>query len=257
MGTASAWTSTAIGRSPSQVIVSTLPEAPSDAASSIPRLGAGEVAHAVALHAEEAHLAGRAEAVLDAAEHAVLAEPLALEVEDDVDHVFERAGPAIAPSLVTCPTRSTGTPVALATSLMRSTAARTWETLPGGPGVPASRSVWTELTTTREGRSASIVAITVSTSDSTSRRTLAPVHPSRRARRASCSSDSSPVQYSAGDTSSPQLFDTCSAMVDFPMPGSPPSSTTLPGTIPPPRTRSTSQDPVGCSRAGDSHHRRP
>ena len=51
----------------------------------------GQVAHAVALHGEQADLAGRAEAVLDPAEHAVLAEPLALEIEDDVDHVLERA----------------------------------------------------------------------------------------------------------------------------------------------------------------------
>ena len=52
--------------------------------------------------------------------------------------------------------------------------------------------------------------------------------------------------------------------VDLPMPGSPPSSTTLPGTRPPPRTRSTSRDThrnaVGLHRGdlaeGDQRRRR-
>ena len=40
----------------------------------------------------------------------------------------------------------------------------------------------------------------------------------------------------------------CSSSVDLPMPGSPPSSTSEPGTTPPPSTRSNSSMPVG-SRA--------
>ena len=108
--TASACTSTAIGRSPSQVIVSTLPEAPSDAASSMPAARCGDVAHAVALHGEQAHLAGRAEAVLDAPEHAVLAEPLALEIQDDVDHVLERARPGDRTLLGDVPDQEHGDP---------------------------------------------------------------------------------------------------------------------------------------------------
>src|SRR5256884_6740415 len=39
----------------------------------------------------------------------------------------------------------------------------------------------------------------------------------------------------------------CSSSVDFPMPGSPPTSTTDPGTMPPPSTKSNSRRPV-CQR---------
>src|SRR5439155_957510 len=37
----------------------------------------------------------------------------------------------------------------------------------------------------------------------------------------------------------------CSSSVDFPIPGSPPTSTTDPGTMPPPKTKSNSARPVG------------
>ena len=40
------------------------------------------------------------------------------------------------------------------------------------------------------------------------------------------------------------LSDSCSSMVDLPMPGSPLMMTALPGTIPPPITRSNSATPV-------------
>src|SRR4051794_26214793 len=43
---------------------------------------------------------------------------------------------------------------------------------------------------------------------------------------------------------------TSSRRVDLPTPGSPASSTTAPGTSPPPRTRSSSPTPVGRALAG-------
>ena len=45
---------------------------------------------------------------------------------------------------------------------------------------------------------------------------------------------------------------TSSSSVDFPTPGSPASSTTAPGTRPPPSTRSSSATPVGRARAVSS-----
>jgi hypothetical protein len=54
--------------------------------------------------------------------------------------------------------------------------------------------------------------------------------------------DSSPVAYST-DARCATLAATCSSSVDLPMPGSPPSSVTLPGTKPPPSTRSSSPCP--------------
>jgi hypothetical protein len=56
---------------------------------------------------------------------------LALEIEHGVDHVLEHAGPAIAPSLVTWPTSSTGDAARLASSTSACAEARTWVTVPG------------------------------------------------------------------------------------------------------------------------------
>ncbi|MNZ45836.1 hypothetical protein D3C78_635000 [compost metagenome] len=60
---------------------------------------------------------------------------------------------------------------------------------------------------------------------------------------ATCCWDSSPVTYSAGMLLA-RLHKVCNRMVDLPMPGSPPISTTEPSTKPPPRTRSSSLEAV-------------
>src|SRR5690606_23670306 len=65
----------------------------------------------------------------------------------------------------------------------------------------------------------------------------------RRARIATCCCDSSPVTYRAGRRWA-ILHRVCSRMVDLPMPGSPPISTTEPSTRPPPSTRSNSPETV-------------
>src|SRR6266571_2293109 len=66
----------------------------------------------------------------------------------------------------------------------------------------------------------------------------------RSARRRSCSGDSSPDTYSVGTPAPSRRAAHCSSSVDFPIPGSPPTSTTDPGTIPPPNTKSNSANPV-------------
>jgi hypothetical protein len=57
--------------------------------------------------------------------------------------------------------------------------------------------------------------------------------------------DSSPVTTSAERSPPAYAAATSSSRVDLPTPGSPASSTTAPGTRPPPRTRSSSSTPVG------------
>src|SRR5581483_3151512 len=71
--------------------------------------------------------------------------------------------------------------------------------------------------------------------------------PSLRARIAICGSDSSPETYRTGARAATASA-ICMSRVDLPTPGSPPTSTTEPGTMPPPRTRSHSDIGV-CSRA--------
>src|SRR5262245_2983202 len=71
---------------------------------------------------------------------------------------------------------------------------------------------------------------------------------SRADRIRSCSGDSSPEAYSVRIPLRSSRAAACSNNVDLPMPGSPPTSTSEPGTMPPPRTKSNSSRPV-CQRA--------
>src|ERR1700686_1775462 len=74
-------------------------------------------------------------------------------------------------------------------------------------------------------------------------RAVAASRPSRRARRATCFKDPSPVAYSTAPERL-RAAAACSISVDFPIPGSPPINVTEPGTRPPPKTRSSSAEPV-------------
>src|SRR6267378_4092107 len=67
---------------------------------------------------------------------------------------------------------------------------------------------------------------------------------SRSARRRSWSGDSSPETYSVETPWRSSLAAHCISSVDLPIPGSPPTSTTEPGTMPPPSTKSNSARPV-------------
>ena len=62
----------------------------------------------------------------------------------------------------------------------------------------------------------------------------------RSARRRTCSALSSPDTYSVASPAVSRRAATCSNSVLFPMPGSPPTRTMLPGTSPPPSTKSNS-----------------
>src|SRR5881396_1431355 len=66
----------------------------------------------------------------------------------------------------------------------------------------------------------------------------------RSARSRIWSGDSSPDTYSVGTPAPSSRAAHCSSRVDFPIPGSPPTSTTDPGTMPPPNTKSNSSSPV-------------
>src|SRR5919107_1288552 len=98
-----------------------------------------------------------------------------------------------------------------------------------------------ESTTTALGRSSRIVPSITSTSVSESTLKPLPSTPSLRALRATCLGDSSPETMRQP---SPRCPMTCKRSVLFPTPGSPPTSTMEPGTIPPPSTRFSSPTPA-------------
>ena len=155
-------------------------------------------------------------------------------------------GPASPPSLVTWPTSTTGTPRRLASPTRRCAHSRTCTTLPGADGTSGSAMVWMLSTTTRWGCTWSMAATMWGSEVSGSSHRCGCTACSRSARRRTCWALSSALTYSVrvGHWAS-----SCSRMVLLPMPGSPPSRVTEPGTRPPPSTRSSSGMPVGCGWA--------
>ena len=73
----------------------------------------------------------------------------------------------------------------------------------------------------------------------------------RLARSAICCSDSSPDTYKTLTPRSAILAMACNNKVLLPAPGAPPNNTTLPVTMPPPKTRSSSEMPVEIRSACD------
>ena len=126
-------------------------------------------------------------------------------------------------------------------------------TLPADPSTSALLIVWTESTTTSSGDSASTWPSTVARSVSLARYSERAIASIRSARVRTWAADSSPLTYSTRRSPcSPERAAraaTSSSRVDLPMPGSPATSTTEPGTRPPPRTRSNSGTPVGRATA--------
>ena len=156
-------------------------------------------------------------------------------------------GPAIEPSLVTCPTRTTAIPSPLANSISRTAASRTWPTLPAAPSSSSTVAVWIESTTTRAGRAdraTSTIRSDVVLGEDRDRlaRRRRPAGPG--ARPGAGPAPPTPRRWRTG-RAPPTPAATWSSSVDLPMPGSPPSRISEPGTMPPPRTRSSSPMPVG------------
>src|SRR5262245_48186591 len=139
--------------------------------------------------------------------------------------------------------RNTADPVDLAAFIIRAATSRTWPTVPGALSRPDLYMVWIESIITTFGFDLLIASSTRSASVSVRRNNSDPLAtPSRSDRNLICEADSSPLTYS---TSPPFTSEAIwSIRVDFPIPGSPPTSTTEPGTIPPPRTLSNSGMPV-------------
>ena len=162
-------------------------------------------------------------------------------------------GPAIDPSLVTCPTSSTGTSRLLAVSIKALATSRTCVEPPEMPSTSWETMVCAESTMASAGRSRSISPSTVARSVVEASSRFGVTASMRAARMRTCAWDSSPDRYSTVRSgcrlaTAPAV---CSSRVDLPMPGSPATSVTDPGTMPPPRTRSNSPNPVG-SRWMDS-----
>ncbi len=146
--------------------------------------------------------------------------------------------------MVTWPTSRIVTPRSLATRISSTVTARTWLGAPGTPSTASEWSVCTESTAQTRGSSASMAASTDSRRVSASTR-MGPQSTLRRsARPRTWAGDSSPVTSMAASGAGSDAS-AWSTRVLLPIPGSPPISTSEPGTSPPPSTRSSSPMPVG------------
>ena len=122
-------------------------------------------------------------------------------------------------------------------------------TEPGAPGRSGSRTVWIESSANTSGCTDSTCATTWGSdvSDTTSR--LDSSAPRRSARMRTCALDSSAVTSRHRAPCSAMRPRAWRSRVLLPMPGSPASSVTEPGTSPPSSTRSSSGSPVGRATA--------
>ena len=148
------------------------------------------------------------------------------------------------PSLVTWPTRTTGTPLSLEKCTRRAAASRTWATPPGVPPTSAAATVWMESTTSRSGRIWSAAATMASTSRSAASSTRGWASPG--ARPAGRPGRPIPRRWPPGPCPRPRPGRPPPGAAGWTCPprARRPTSSVAPGTRPPPSTRSTSSMPV-------------
>ena len=108
------------------------------------------------------------------------------------------AGPAIDPSLVTCPTSTVVSVRCLASAVSAPVTSRIWVTPPGAPSTPSAEMVCTESTMSRPGFTASTCSSSAPKSVSAARKRFWLTAPIRSARSRTCAADSSPVTYRTG-----------------------------------------------------------
>ena len=216
--------------------------APGSATSSRPSAG----------HLEDANLLGRAEAVLARAQESEAREALALEGQHHIDDVLERLGPGERPVLGHVADEHHRHAVLLGIRLEQRRAAadlanragRAFE-LVGGHRLDRVDDDQRRGGCLRRGDDALHGCL----GQDVDLLAGAPPQTRRGARRASAQLCrgllAGRVQDAPVPDGAPSRRTRASTSVDLPMPGSPPSRTSEPGTRPPPRTRSTSRMPSG------------
>src|SRR3990167_4848014 len=166
-------------------------------------------------------------------------------------------GPATSPSFVTCPIIKTGVLFFLANETILAVACLICGRDPAKPGISSLVIVWIESMINKLGLIFSTAETTFSKFpfEKINRLSFSFI-PILSARIFICPSDSSPETYNtlllaAGSLllARATLRASSRSKVDFPTPGSPDNNTADPGTIPPPKTLSSSQNPVDIREA--------
>ncbi len=219
------------------------------------RRGVRDLDQAALAHLEDAHLAGRAEAVLQRSQGAEAALALALEVEHAVDQVLERprprersppwsrgrSGSGVTSSRLAVSSSGRGR---LAERRRRCPERRVGDRRASAP----SRS--------RRPPAARIRARRAPPPARARRASARRAPPRRGARRAAGPGRRIPRRRRRGRRCPPaaRLASAIPARVLLPIPGAPPSRTSEPGTRPPPRTRSSSAMPGAEARRALGRH---
>ena len=160
-------------------------------------------------------------------------------------------GPAIWPSLVTWPTRTTAAPRCLAKRTSACARPRTWVTEPGAGFVRVGPQRLDRIDDDEIGalRLARAWRGCRATLVSAASATGASARPMRLGAQADLRGRLLAREVERAPPGAASAAATCSSSVDLPMPGSPPSRSAEPGTKPPPVTRSNSPMPVEKRRA--------
>lgn len=147
-------------------------------------------------------------------------------------------GPAMAPSLLTCPIRKAGMFFFLANFISCPAHSFTCEMEPITASSRSECRVWMESMIRMSGFSLLACCRMSMSCVSAYKKQFSEVAPMRSDRILICSVLSSPDTYRVF-WGMPTAI--CNSRVDFPMPGSPPTRTKEPTTMPPPSTRSSSE----------------
>ena len=149
-------------------------------------------------------------------------------------------GPAKAPSFVTWPTIKVDIPIFLDIFMNFEVPSFIWLTVPGAEDISGEYTVWIESTIINSGFIFSKCASIILRLFSAKIYKFCELTPNLLALIFIWDSDSSPDIYNTFLLVFATLLDTCIKSVDFPIPGSPPTNTKEPFTIPPPNTLSNS-----------------
>ena len=149
-------------------------------------------------------------------------------------------GPAKDPSFVTCPTINVDIPIFLEIFINLEVPSFIWLTVPGADDISGLYTVCIESTIIKSGFTLSKYASIILKLFSENINRLSVFTPNLCALIFIWDWDSSPDIYSTFLPAHATFLETCIKSVDFPIPGSPPTRTKDPFTIPPPKTLSNS-----------------
>jgi hypothetical protein len=208
--------------------------------------GIADLVQAALVHREHADLVGAAEAILVRAHDAKLAAVVAFEIQHGIDEMLEQPRTGDRAVLGDVPDEKGRAVRALGELHQRGRAVAHLRDAAGARFDFRQRHRLDRIDDDHARRDRSLERIEHRCAGrSPANSNKSSCAPRRSARNFVCAADSSPHTYTIGPLARARPAASCRSSVDLPAPGGPPSSTRLPGTMPPPSSRSNSPMPLG------------